>query len=447
MLAVLLSFSVQGRQIAPADQTRLQYALTAYTAGKVEEAENTLRDLAERYPDKFEVVETLGLIYAGRGELDRALPLLEAGYRANQASPEAAANLGAAYLKLSRVEKAVTTLHRAVSLDPKNGQTQSSYGQALMMAKRPQEAARAFGAANARDPDNADTLYNWALAEFDSGETRQTSAILARIPSNSRSAQVESLCGDAEESQGHFDRALACFHSASQLEPSEANLSALGIELLRHWSFDAAIKVYEYSLTKHPASSRLQTGLGIALYGNGGYEKAAHVFSGLLVSFPDEASYAKFLGQACVALKVESRADCAVLLSYAQQHPTDAVVGRLAAATILEQHDSAQFDLARRMLERAIAQDPRSADGFYRLGVLDQEQGKWSDSVTRLQRAAALWPGSSKTHLRLAVAYYHLGQKEQAHQEAMLQKQYRQSEDADMEAKRKELTTFILQMH
>lgn len=128
------------------------------------------------------------------------------------------------------------------------------------------------------------------------------------------------------------------------------------------------------------------------------------------------------------------------------EHPADAVAARLAAAIILEQHDSAQFDLARRLLERAIAKDPGSADGYYRMGVLDQEQGKWSDSVTMLKRGAALRPESSKTHLRLAVAYFHLEQKEQAHREAALQKQFRQSEDADMEARRKELTTFILEM-
>lgn len=443
---MLLALVVEARQITAVDRARLEKALAAYNSGQIKEAEGVLQDLVQRYPDNFEVVETLGLIYAQRGELARALPWLEAAHKTNSSSPEAAANLGVAYLKLNRIDSAVTVLAQAVSLDPENDETQSTYGQALMMAKRPREAAQAFAVASGRNPDNADTLYNWALAAFDSGDSRQASTILARIPSRSRSAQMESLCGDVEESQKHFDLALACFQNAARLEPTEPNLNALGLELLKHWSFGAAAKVYEYSVAKYPSSSRLQTGLGIALYGDARYDEAAKVFASLLTSVPNQASYIKFLGQSCVAMKTESREDCGILLKYAQQHPTDAVAARLAAATILEQHDSAQFDLAQRLLERAIAQDPRSADGYYRMGVLDQERGAWGDSVTMLKQAAALDPKSSKTHLRLAVAYSHLEQRDQARREAVLQKQYRQSEDTDMEAKRKDLTTFILEI-
>jgi tetratricopeptide (TPR) repeat protein len=427
------------------DRALLEKALGFYDSGKTQEAESALCDLAARYPHQFDVVETLGLIYAERGELERALPLLEAACVSNPSSAGAAANLGAAYVRLNRVQQAMMTLRRAASLDPKNSQTESSYGQALMMAKRPLEAVQAFAAASAGDPRNPDILYNWGLAAFESDGFRQASGILARIPPALRSAQVESLCGDVEESLAQFDRALACFQNAAKLEPSEPNLRALCLELLKHWSFEEAARVYEYGVGKYPSSARLQTGLGIALYGSAQYEKAALVFSRLLSAAPNQASYARFLGEACAATKAESGEFCQVLLVYARAHPTDVVAARLAAATIVEWHDSTRYDVARQLLERAIAQDPGSADGYFHMGVLDQEQGKWSDSVSMLKHATALRPASSKTHVRLAQAYSRLGQKQAAHSEALLARQFRQSEDIEMETKRKDLRTFILE--
>ena len=426
------------------DEALLANALEAYNQGNSKDAETALQNLLNRYPRRFEITETLGLIYAERGDLDRALPLLKSAYQSSPASAEAAANLGAAYLRLNLLPQALFALRRAVSLDPKNPATQSNYGQALLIAKRPGEAARAFAAADAGQPHNPDILYNWALAEFESGRAPESGKILTTIPPQLRSAQVESLCGDVEELEGHFDRALACFQTASKLEPSEANLNALCLELLKHWSFEEAIKIYEYATGRYPSSIRLQTGWGIALYGNAQYKDAARVFSRLLISVTNQTPYAKFLGESCVALRIESHEYCDVLLTYAQEHQADAVAGRLAAATIIEWHDSAQYNLSRHLLERAITRDPRSSDAYYRMGILDQEQERWSDSIMALKRAAALRPASSKTHLRLAQAYSHLGETDNAHREASLAKEFRQSEDIEMETKRKELKTFLL---
>ena len=426
------------------DRALLDRALSDYNNGNAQQAEPLLRDLAARFPHQFEVVETLGLIYAEHAEFERALPFLEAGCRANPSSPQAAANLGAAYLRLNRIEPAVTTLRHAVSLDPKNPQTQSTLGQALIAAKRPRDAAQAFASANAADPQNPDLLYNWALAEYASGAVQQAATLLARIPPSSHSAQDQSLCGDVEEKLGHFDRALVCLQNAAHLDPTEANLNALALEFVKHWSFDAAIKVYEYGLTKFPSSSRLQTGLGVAYYGSSQYEKAASSFAAILIGSPGNALYAKLLGHSCIALKSDSGEACSTLLTYAQNHSGDTVAARLAAASVLEARDSANYGLARILLERALALDSQSAEAYYRFGILDQEEGKWADSIPMLNRAVALRAAWSKAHQRLARAYSHLDQREQAQREASLARELLQKEDTDAEVKRSELKTFIL---
>ena len=315
-----------------------------------------------------------------------------------------------------------------------------------MLAKRPQEAAKAFQAAAKADPSNADVLYNLALATYSVGDAHQAETILAGIPVQSRSAQVESLCGDVEEKLGHFDSALACFQAAARLDPSETNLNNLGAELLKHWSFDAAIKVYEYGVSQHPSSARLQYELGIARYGNNQFEEAALVFSRLAASSPDDARYAKLLGWSCTAIKGGTRETCRSVVTYAQSHPENVAAGEAAAAIILAEHDSDRFQVARTLLQAAMLKDPQSADVYYRMGILDQEQGKWQQSVLMLKRSAALRPNYSKVHLRLALAYSHLDSKGNAHEEADLQRRIRAAEDAEMEARRRDIKTFVLDM-
>jgi tetratricopeptide (TPR) repeat protein len=446
-ITLFLATPVRSTELTSTDQHLLTQALAAYNEERNQEAEPILRDLASRYPKKFEIVETLGLIYAERDELPRALPLLETAVNVNTDSALAYANLGAAYLRLNRNEDAVRVLSRAASLDPHNSQTQSSFGQALMLAKRYRAAADAFAAASAADPTNPDILYNWALAAFDSGDADDASKILAKIPTSLRSAEAQSLQADIDEKQGHFDTALAVLQNAARLDPSEANLNAVGVELLRHWSFDPAIVIFEYGISKYPSSARLQVGLAVSRYANHQFDQSARIFSRLLAASPDDASYANFLAQSCAALKGQSHEGCDGLLAYAERHPNNASVATAIAAAILEEHDPAKLPLARRLLDEALAAAPNSAAPYFQLGVWYQQQARWKDSVGALEKAAALSPASSKTHLKLALAYSHLNQPEEARRQAVLQRECRKTEQEEAEARRTEINTFLVNMH
>jgi len=441
--------NADNRPITSSDRALLAKALASYENGRVAEAEPMLRELFTRYPNRFEIAETLGLIQAERGDLTQAVPFLETACQADPSSAPASANLGAAYLRLNRIDDAVRVLKRAATLDPANSGTQSSLGQALMLAKRPAEAAEAFAAASAGDPKDADILYNWGLTVFEAGDATRAEGILARIPAQSLSAQAHSLLGDVEEQLGHFEAAFDHKRAAAEADPSEANLDALGIELLKHWNFDGAIRVYERGLSLYPASARMQKGLGIAKYGNNEISDSTQILSRLLAAHPDNPGYAALLGDFCYALREESDAEegCGALLDYAQRHPEDAAAGTAAASVIVRTRQVGKFDIARQMLARAIAANPKDAESWFERGVLDLEQSDWRDSVEALRRAAELRPASSKTLWRLAQAYSHLGDKEQAHREVLLQQRFHQTEEAERDARQRSVQTFILDTH
>ena len=69
------------------------------------------------------------------------------------------------------------------------------------------------------------------------------------------------------------------------------------------------------------------------------------------------------------------------------QHPRNAEAATYAATALLHQPaDKRDNAKARALLEQAIAADPKLADAYYQLGVLEQEGAHWQESVAPLEK-------------------------------------------------------------
>jgi tetratricopeptide (TPR) repeat protein len=427
-----------------ADDEIFQKAMAAMDAGDAAKAEPLLQNLHARHPQNYEINESLGLLYASRGKPEAALPLMEAAVHEQPSLAPALANLGAVYLKLNRNEDAVRVLRRAALLDPKNPATQSNFGLALMQTKHPAEAAKAFAAAaGAKAPDD-DLLYNWSLALFDSGQYGEAGKILARASNLDTSAAAQSLMGDICEKQRNYKDAGQHYVAAVKLDPSEQNIYTAGIEFMRHWTFDPAIQYFEFGIKQYPASKRMLLALGIARYSNNDFDKAAPIFAQLLNADPENEFVASLLGHDC-SLMPDDSPGCSRLIDFAQKHTKNAPVATYAAASILHRpSDQQDLGLAQKLLEQAIAADPKFPESYYQLGVLDQQKRNWQASMIPLEKAIALKPTYSQAHYRLALAYSHTGQHEKAQAEIALQQKYSQQEKDDLNARFKQVTTFLV---
>jgi tetratricopeptide (TPR) repeat protein len=317
-----------------------------------------------------------------------------------------------------------------------------------VLGGHPAEAASAFAAASARGSREADLFYNWAVALFTAGNTKQAAEVLARMPEKNSSSQTESLRGDIEEKNAHYVEALRHFQSAAELDPSEANLYALGIELTRHWTFPAAIKVFEYGITKHPESARLQLGLAVADYGNDNYADSALVLAGLLQRDQDNNLYADLLGRNCFLMGTADNSACETLERVAGGYRPNAAAALYAAEVVLRQpQDEQNATRARSLLEQAVAANPKLAEAFFQLGVLDQQEMRWRESATVLEKAVTLRPDYAQAHYRLARAYSHIGMRDQAEKEIALQQEYSKKDEDNRTARLREVTTFLVTLH
>lgn len=424
-----------------------QAAMEARDNGDLEHAKQILSALHRNHPGLFAVDESLGLVYVTQEDYGAALPLLQAAVREEPSSDAAHANLGAALFKLKREPEALKEFEAAQHLNPKNAATQQGLGELWLRAGKSEKAVEAFSAALRLMPDDKNLQMDCATAMVAAGRLAEAIEILSKIPDAEQSADAQSLLGEIDEKQGQFKEAVTHLSRAADLDPSEANLWALAVEFLRHWTFDAAATEFEAAVQRFPNSTRMKLGLGAAYFGGARYAEAIPVFAGLLKSDRDNALYAEMLGMACTAVSNSAKQNCSALVDYAENHPRDAWASTYAASMLLT--DTADIDetkKAGKLLANAALADPKLADAQYQLGLLKQNQGDWTGSVSNLEAAIRLKPDFSQAHYRLALAYWRTGRKQEGQAEMELQKKFSKQEKEDLDKRLRQVTTFIVEV-
>lgn len=424
-----------------------QAAMAARDAGDLDRAKHLLSKIRQTHPGIFAIDESLGLIWVAQQEYAEALPLLQAAAHEQPTSDVAHANLGAAFYKLGRANEARQEFEAAARLNPANPATQQGLGELYLNAGEPQRAVQAFQAALKANPGDADLEMDSATAMIAAGQLDVAQAVLSKMPNAEQSAQAQGLLGQLAEKQRDYKQALTHFSRAVDLDPSEPNAWALGVELLRHWSFDPAVREFEAAAVNFPASTRIKLGLGAAYFGDAKYAEAIPVFAELLQSDQDNPLYAEMLGMACNAVTDSAKQPCASLLTYARKHPRDAKAATYAASMLLtETAGDQQTATARELLNQALSANPKLADAQYQMGVLKQNEGNWPGSIGNLQTAISLKPDLAQAHYRLALAYWRTGRKQDGQAEMELQKKYAKQEKEDTDKRLRQITTFLVEV-
>lgn len=426
-------------------QREFQEAIEAEDRGNLERAEALLSKLHREHPGNFPVDESLGLLLASRGDMEGALRLLEAGVREEPSSDVAHANLGAAYYQLHQNQSAIAEFVRAVQINPNNASSQKSLGRLWMDDHRPNEAANAFLAAVRLNPEDPDLKLDCATVLLRANRLNEARNLLSSFANADRSARAQSLLGDLYEKQGHFQVAAESYMRAAELDPSEQNAWQLGLEYLRHWTFDAAVTEFEAASARFPDSQRLRLGLGTALYGSSHYLRAIPPFADLLKTEPDNALYAELLGMSCNSPLPANVPRCAALVAYAETHPADAKATTYAASWLRKYGNTPQnLALARRLLDRALAVRPNLPDAQFQMGLVMQDEKDWKGSIPFLERAVKLKPDYAQAHYRLGLAYWRAGRKQDAQVQMELQKKFARQEQEDLDRRLRQITTFTL---
>jgi tetratricopeptide (TPR) repeat protein len=143
---------------APDDASLVyQYAHALDKGGRAADAEAALRGLLARDPRDANALNSLGYMFAERGErLDEAVELLQRAVQIEPKNPSFLDSLGWAYVRQGRLELADAPLAEAAAKLPDNSVVQDHLGELRFRQKRFAEAIAAWQRSLAGDGDSID---------------------------------------------------------------------------------------------------------------------------------------------------------------------------------------------------------------------------------------------------------------------------------------------------
>jgi tetratricopeptide (TPR) repeat protein len=300
------------------------------------------------------------------------------------------------------------------------------------------EAAVDFAAASTLAPDRGDLLYDLTLANFRAGRMDDALANAERAKIVADSGSIESLIGDIQEKRGDPLAAVHAYQAAVTLEPSDERYHlALGLELLRHQTFDAALVVLKQASTLFPQSVRVKILLGLAYYF---VDRSADAIQALLEAAkldPQDETAARYLGEITLQdTSTPEPAAIAQVCSFADEHPqnktADAFCGGILLKVARDSGDVLRLPEILRRLQHAARIAPKEPMARCQLGKTFEWAELWSQAKPEAEACVRLDPGSPDGHYQLSRIYRRLGLTTLANQQTSLQQAaaLRQSEES-----------------
>ena len=176
--------------------------------------------VAEKNPSSYFAHNNLGLGFASKGNLDRAISEFQTALRLNPGYAEAHNNLGYAYSSQGNLDKAIFESQAALRLNPDYEDAHNNLGYDYAAQGNTDMAIPEFQAALRLNPDHADAHYNLGTAYASIGNMDMAipefQVALRLKPDH---AETHYNLGTAFTMQGNLDRAVPEFQAALRLKP------------------------------------------------------------------------------------------------------------------------------------------------------------------------------------------------------------------------------------
>ena len=240
----------------------------------------------------------LGAAEARQQKYLQALIHFHEAERWKASTPGLMRNIGLAAAKVGDNVEAVRALKIVVKHDPKDRVSAAILAISLFAAERYAEAAQVFatlGDAALTDPNMA---YAWAFSLAHTNQPKRATAILEKLTSRQLPPEMLVSVGEVYNNLGDYERALTCFRTAVQQDPSikKAHDDA-GSALIRLDRPAEAIPELEAELRLNPGEPDTQYRLAYALLQTSQEDRAITVLRALIAAHPNHARARYDLGK------------------------------------------------------------------------------------------------------------------------------------------------------
>lgn len=261
--------------------------------------------------------------------------------------------------------------------------------------------------ANFADINNSRDL---AIAYIKMKQYPDAIALLQRATeSQKNNASLLRLLAIAYEASGDSGKSADEYLQAAALDPSEPNLLASGIGLIRLGAIDKAMTLFSSATTAHPGSAKLWMGLGIA---QDLQQHKADAIQSLIKSIDTDPGYLPSYSFLAPLYGASTKEDAQIINRFnmlLRSHPESALAHYNYALILWKQRESENnnnsWEEVESQLLSALAKDPKLSRAHFQLGVVYASSGDYANAAKELHTAILLEPLNAETHYRLAQAY------------------------------------------
>ncbi len=338
-------------------------------------------------------------------------------------------------VELAKIE---LVLKEQVRANPKSYPANHNLGEFYAQQGRLRAAVSYLARAQQIDAQHYDNGYDLSLVYLKLGQLRNARNSLNGMLKSKNVAELHNLLGEVEDRAGNYKLAAAEYQRAAELEPTEQNIFDWADFLVQHQDLheapqDAA-EVFRYGVGKYPGSAQLRVGLGVALFTLRQYDDAVEALCAAVDLNPADPRPFEFLGRVGDASPRLTDEVLQRLASFVRLYPRNASANYYYALALWQnesgERKQGDIEQVEALLKTAVAVDPHLYEPHFQLGVLYEEQKRYSDAVVEYKKTVELRPDFSKAHYRLARTYGIVGKQKLAHEELGIFRRLREREEA-----------------
>ncbi len=389
---------------------KARLAALLFSAGDLMSALRYADEVAEGVDQDAQLLGQIAGIYAGAGQVEKALALFERAIQIDTSKSESYFSRGLLLLNLKRFDEAVQSIEQGIKIAPDSPVGYYYLGRVAIEAKQPDKAIASFERAMTVNPA-FEPAYMALASAYESQQNHEKAIAVYRKYLqlvNPRGREIRQHLIRLYINGKEYKEAMAELEKVLADDPSDLDaqlrLSLIYGELKE---YPKAIERLTTILAVRPAELKIRDYLGFMLEETKQYDKAVAAYTDNLKLDPNYFDSHLHLGVLLYRLKRFS--DAAAHLSQAVQLNPKQPEGYLVLGLTYLQTE--QYELALQTFEEGIRYNPTNPDLHFNLGTAYDKLNRFDDVVRAMETTLKLDPKHADALNYLGYSYAERGIK------------------------------------
>jgi uncharacterized protein (TIGR02466 family) len=260
-----------GDKQSAAHAASLRQAMELFRAGRVAEAERSLRSILAAEPGNPTAAVMCAQAMASRGDVKGAVELMETALRFRPDCVAALNGIALLSLRLGRLETAKAACGRSLEVEPNNAPTHFNRGRIEDASGHPENAVIAYNRVLELKPGFSAARLQLAVVLHKLGRLEEAIVAYESIPAGDPGQSVAQFnLGMLHQERGELADAAGFYARASEIDQNNAAPRLqLGNVLFAMGRLDQAIDAYRQALARKPDAAETHGNLAKALWAGG----------------------------------------------------------------------------------------------------------------------------------------------------------------------------------